>query len=265
MKQRSFLAVILLLACVEQSQAHETWLSPGAFSAPVAQAIQFELTSGMKFPALEFGPSADRVSDARVRIGAKKFPLEVRAHEDAALRFEHTFMEAGRVTAWVTLSPKRLELDAAKVEEYFQEINASAQIRADWEQIKKHGWKETYTKCAKTCLTAGTPPANDFSWRKRAGMLLEIVPLTDPAALTSGGSATFQLLQKGRPLRNMALGVILEGDSQRHFETTDGNGRATFRIGKAGRALLFAVHLRRRAGKPEWESTFTTLTVNVAP
>ncbi len=112
-------------------------------------------------------------------------------------------------------------------------------------------------KCAKTFLLVGEAPS-DESWKQPVAMPLEIVPVTDPTTLKRGEKATFQLLENGEPLPNLALGLISER-GVRSFQTTDAEGRATFAIDQAGRALFFAVHLQWQ--DTEWQSNFTTLTV----
>jgi hypothetical protein len=58
---------------------------------------------------------------------------------------------------------------------------------------------------------------------------------------------------------------MVEGGSDRVFSTTDEGGRATFKPGRSGRALLFAVRLRYKLDTASWESEFTTLTLPIAP
>jgi Domain of unknown function (DUF4198) len=78
------------------------------------------------------------------------------------------------------------------------------------------------------------------------GLPLEIVPLSNPTGWKIGDKAEFQLLENGQPLAGIALGLIGEANSKRIFLMTDNDGRAAFTLDKAGRALLFAVHLHPR-------------------
>jgi hypothetical protein len=57
---------------------------------------------------------------------------------------------------------------------------------------------------------------------------------------------------------------VLAGDSHSEFQTTDSEGIASFRIKSAGKYLLRGTNLRPST-KPdlEWESDFTTLTIQV--
>ncbi|MET0503172.1 MAG: DUF4198 domain-containing protein [Candidatus Binatia bacterium] len=99
--------------------------------------------------------------------------------------------------------------------------------------------------------------------KRRGGLPLEIVPLSNPTGWKIGDKAEFQLLENGQPLAGIALGLIGEANSKRIFLMTDNDGRAAFTLDKAGRALLFAVHLHPRDDRG-WQSNFTTLTIQVA-
>ena len=54
------------------------------------------------------------------------------------------------------------------------------------------------------------------------------------------------------------------GNTHGEFQTTDAEGRATFRLTKAGKYMLRATDLRPSTQTDlEWESDFTTLTIEV--
>jgi len=58
--------------------------------------------------------------------------------------------------------------------------------------------------------------------------------------------------------------MVLAGKKLGEFQTTDGEGRTSFRIKRAGRYLIRATELRPSTRPDlEWESDFTTLTVEI--
>lgn len=261
--KRIILFLLLLSLVPSRLAAHETWLEPATFASAPGAKVAFSLTSGMKFPELDYAIRPERIALARFRLGATTADLAKPTPGKSALRFEGSFPAEGLVTAWVTLAPKTLELSDEQVVEYFAEISAPPEVRARWANLKGHlKWKETYTKCGKTFLLVGKT-SSDESWKEPVGMPLEIVPLNDPTSLKVGEKAAFQLLKDGRPLSDIALGLIAEKSGRRDFQTTDSEGRATFPLDQTGRALLYAVHLQWR--DDQWQSNFTTLTVQVAP
>lgn len=260
--KRVFIFCLALCFPLGHSWAHETWLTPSEFSTTTGEKVEFRLTSGMRFPELDYAIRPERVATALFRLGGGEHAFATPCRGKSALRFAATFASAGLVTVWVSLAPKTLELSEEKVTEYFAEIDAPADVRKRWASVKgKIPWRETYTKCAKTFLAIGESRA-DQSWKNPVGLPLEIVPLSGPTSLKVGEKAGFRLLENGQPLPNIALGLIAEKDSRRDFQMTDSEGRATFTLGKTGRALFFAVHLRWR--DDHWQSNFTTLTIQVA-
>lgn len=238
--------------------AHETWLAPFSSGDPG----RFDLTSGMKFPKLEYAILPERIAEAHARADGKQLDVKVLGRDEHSLHFQIAPPPPGIITAWVRLLPKTLELSPAKVAEYFAEIDATPAVRDTWKAWKKFGpWKETYTKSAKTFLRVGET-GNDESWKAAVGLPLEIVPSADPTHFMVGDKAEFQLLENGQPLPAIALGVMTEGKNKRSFVITDDTGHATVVFDRAGRTLIFAVHLQPSANH-EWKSNFTTVALQV--
>jgi len=95
-------------------------------------------------------------------------------------------------------------------------------------------------------------------------MSLEILPLSDPTSLKAGDAFAVRPLNNGVPYPNFPVGLVLQGTSKGSFRTTDNEGRAVFVMFRTGKYLLRGTDLRR-SDKPdlEWESDFTTLTIQV--
>jgi uncharacterized GH25 family protein len=255
------LTIILLIALV--ASAHDTWLLARRASVPAGTVAWLDLTSGMTFPALDYAIKPERVSLARCRLNGKTLEL-ARSSASKSLAFRVRLPDAGIATFWVELSPKSLELSPKQVEEYFAEINAPAQLRQSWKDAGgKKRWRELYTKHAKTFMQVGEALA-DRSWADPVGMALEIVPEKNPTTLRAGDDFPVRVLRGGSPLPNFSLGIIREKNSSSEFQKTDAQGRVTFRLARRGKWLLRGTELRAST-KPEteWESDFTTLTIEV--
>ena len=70
-----------------------------------------------------------RIAAVHARVGSEKVALSKPTPEKSSLQFSQTFARPGSATVWVTLSPKTLELDDEKVDEYFREIDAPQDVR----------------------------------------------------------------------------------------------------------------------------------------
>ena len=186
--------------------AHDTWISPSAFTTAAGQEVRFDITSGMKFPTLDAGPKADRIAKAGFRLGSKPGDLKDFVGSKVALRVSHSFAENGVAIAWLQSLPKQLELTDEQVAEYLEEARAPADIRSAWEHQKgKAKWKEDYIKCAKTAVAVGDG-AGDESWNQQVGLTLEIVPMSNPTTIKAGQSAAFKMLRDGKTHRSHSCG-----------------------------------------------------------
>ena len=98
MKKRVLVSLCFLVAMTLDLFAHETWLMPDAFSAAVGKPVHFDLTSGLKFPVLEYAIHAERVAGAYCQLGEEQWELKPQDPRKAALRFDHSFSRRGDTT-----------------------------------------------------------------------------------------------------------------------------------------------------------------------
>jgi uncharacterized GH25 family protein len=95
------------------------------------------------------------------------------------------------------------------------------------------------------------------------GLDLEIVPESDPTLLQPGDALSVVVLSSGHPMPGFTLAAT--DGRERRFQRTDAAGRATVRLDRPGRWLLAGTYLRRASrSDADWESDFTTLTLQVA-
>lgn len=264
--------MLLMVAClaalviVSSAHAHDTWLLPDHFETAPKSKVMLDLTSGMAFPALETGPKRARVQAAKCRLAGETFDIIEITEGPQSLRFVTEVPAPGIATFWVKFPPKEIELKPEQVHEYLEEIGASAALLKEWSEMKPPRWRELYSKHQKTFVRVGTPTADDQSWKEPVGVALEIVPEQDPTALKAGGEFAVLVLKNGKPFPDFPLNAVAEGESKGETRKTDAEGRVSFSMKKAGPWLLRGTEVRK-SPKPEadWESDFTTLTVDVKP
>ena len=94
-------------------------------------------------------------------------------------------------------------------------------------------------------------------------MLLESFRKRSDGA-AAGDEFPVRVLRNGAPLADFSLGIVREGRTNRSFKKTDVEGRAVFKVTRAGKWLLRGTELRS-SNKPatDWESDFTTLSFQV--
>ncbi len=265
LRKGGLLLLGLLLLIPSALLAHDTWLLPRAASVRPSEQITLDMTSGMRFPALESAPGPDRIAQASIRCGGKTASISGRKVAKKALTLAAAPPGSGIAAIWVDTKPKDIELKAEQVKEYLEEIGASDTVGRDWEKSGSTSWREVYTKHSKTFVLVGDP-ANDLSWGEPVGETLEIVPEKDPTALHAGEEFSVRVLLDGKPLPAFAVAFVAADSQAGTVHRTDSEGRASSRLDRAGWWLVKGTHIQRSA-KPEtdWESRFATLTVKARP
>jgi uncharacterized GH25 family protein len=257
--RRTAAAALAVVVAAAPLAAHDTWLVPAAAAA--GRPLRFHLTSGGAFPAPEHGVEPGRLVTAQLRADGRVGPLRTVLRRDDVLILDAPAAQ-GLAVAWVALKPRVLTLEDDLVEEYLREIGEERRLESWTRRTPRKKWRETYRKHAKAFLAVGDA-AGDLSWREPVGLELEIVPETSPIGLAAGGTLAVRVLKAGSALADFPLRAVRAGDAGR-VQRTDAEGRATFRVDRAGPWLLAGTDLRASARRPgEWESDFTTLTFEV--
>lgn len=252
-------AVGLVLAC--PATGHDTWLLPQRAGVDPGQAVSFDLTSGMAFPANEVGVKPERLARASARLNGTVSDLTREVVGKKALRLKARFPKRGVAAVWVESKARSLELKPEQVREYLHEIGAWDTVGRKWESGGAGAFREAYTKHAKAYVRVGRADGDD-SWREPVGMALELVPESDPTELSAGEEFVVRLFKDGQPVADVGVGLLAANARSGSLSKTDSDGRVRLRPDRAGWWLIRATVLEP-ASKPDldWESRFTTLTI----
>ncbi len=264
---RNWVAWILAAALgATVARAHDTWLEPERFAATPGATLGFSLTSAAEFGPLESAVKPWRVRRALMRLGGETTFLGEGVTGEKALAFKTTLPRPGVAVVWLELKPRTLELTAEKVEEYFREIHASDELRAQWTALPEpKKWRETYVKHVKTFVRVGEPVATERAWAEPVGAALEIVPERDPTKLKLGDELPVRVLRSGVAVENFMVAFVASGGLREHVIVTGPDGRAKMKLDLAGEWMVHGTDLRRSTEPDlEWESDFVTMVVSVA-
>jgi uncharacterized GH25 family protein len=247
--------------------AHDTWLLPKAFRVVQERPTVLGLTSGMAFPRPAHAIAQDRIEQATMRLAGETIQLGKFQKNAKTLNVMVNPSNVGVAAVSTALKPRTLELSPKLVREYLAEIGASDSLKNVWKNPKSSmKWRETYAKHTKTFLGVGGEKffQADSSWSVPQGLQLEIVPERHPCLLLRGQDMPVVVLLNGKPLANFPLGLVQAGAKTGILQTTDANGRTTFKLPKAAQYLVRGtLLLPSSTPNIEWESHFTTLTFEV--
>ena len=256
-------AVPFLVLGASSVWGHDTWVLPTQFRIQPGQVLELGLTSAMDFPNPEAPVKPDRLVEAKLRLGGATLSLDSAA-KAKVLALSARVAGAGVAAAWVATRERALQLTPEQVAHYLEEIGAADTIGQQWKMSGRKAWRETYVKRAKSFVRVGD--GADDSWKQPVGLDLEIVPENDPTSLSVGETLRVRLLWQGEPLPGLAVGAVAEAPAKPALATTDADGRVAFVLSKAGPWLVRATRIAPSQARPgEWDSVFTTLTVEARP
>jgi uncharacterized GH25 family protein len=247
-------------------RAHDFWIEPSTFTPATGQRVAVRLRVGMDLrgdpvprdPALLkrfviVGPSGESPVPGLTNVD----PAGIAFPQGPGL---HVIVyDSGR-------SP--LELDAAKLEKYLSEegLEKISALRASRGQSGT-GSREVFSRCAKALILAGNGPSSGYD--RVLGQRLELVPETNPYALTGGaggGELRVRLLYEGKPLAGALVAALQKGRPEaRVTARSDKEGRVRLRLDRPGFWLVKAVHMipaPKNAGA-DWESFWASLTFEI--
>ena len=195
---KSLLAIGLIAALgAAPAAAHEFLVMPAKMQAEPGEAIAFDIHSTHVFFKAEEMENVESVRAALVAAEGKQ-SLEVSGKE-GALKLQGEVSTDGK-PAWLTAH--RLGQTWSKTPRGWFQSERSENPDAEF--------TNKYEKFTKVLVNAEA--GNGFAM-KPVGQALEIVPLTDPAALNSGEEIQVQVLHDGKPIA-ATVSATFEGFSE---------------------------------------------------
>ena len=264
------LAVALALSAAPGlADAHDTWFQTLPLTARGEQVLA--LGTGQQFPRQESGVAMSqvRVSDCRgPGLPAARLRWVADRPTALVLRTALPVPAGSALSCRVQLVPIDIELDAAAVDVYLDEIRASAAVRERWAAQKLRGqpWRETYVKVIRIEMQAEVPGAGASTPAAEAPAPGLDVRLETPGPLRAGDTLRAQLLRDGQPLAGLPVELRNDLSPLGLWRQTDAQGRIDVVLPLAGNWLLRGVDLRVAAQDDgRWNSHFISLGLQVLP
>jgi hypothetical protein len=254
MNNRVLLALLPILA-----MAHDTYLMPETFFPKAGQKILVSVHSSDGFPKSENPVDSSRIVKSELVVKGKATPV---TGYQIVERASHVEITAPGTAAWLTFQTqgRLLQLEAPKFLEYLKHEGLTNVIKdreAKGESNTKS--RERYAKFAKTYF------AGPNFTSEAAGMLIEFVPLQDPAK--KAAALPVQLLFRGKPAADVqVIRSTIGGPEGTHLVIgrTDSQGKINVPLAGVGKHRLHAIVMERvRETQVDWESHWASLTFEV--
>ncbi len=239
--------------------AHEYWFEADKFFvAPKEKtAVHLYVGEALKHDE-ERAFQLTKTNLFRLYSAENNLDLKTSANNEALPSYNFSADSAGnylfaleRNWSYISLAPKDFE-------DYLREDGMEYIIaeRVKLKESEKIG-SERYSRFLKTLLQVGDK--HDATFKKIAGMKLEIVPLENPYAKKVGDNLKMQVLFDGKPLADKTVFANNREttDVSTQKITTDKNGKISFKLDRKGVWLIRLVFMQRcktDCKEADWES-----------
>lgn len=237
--------------------AHEFWLEPDRFAAPVGTEVGFEIRIGQYFNGRAY-PYIDRETEAFIkRTDAGVTEIKATTGDKPAVTLE---LE-GRAT-WVAYTSNDFNIRFRETEKFTNYLkDEGLEWVLDWYEKSGKSLKdatESYYRHAKALSWSGPQEPDWLS--DPLGMRIELVPAS--GFLRCANPARFQAIYHGMPLEGHLVRRFRKGSEDVQQARTDAQGWVEFPPGE-GPFLLNVVHIEDatnpRAKGKDWMSDWASL------
>lgn len=260
MKRFVILLVVTLLAA--PALAHDYWLAPVNHVVPSDGEVGVSLLVGENLVSEENRQfETQRTPRIDLVHGARTSDLRPAAIEGAVPFLTIPVRGAGGHLLVVDRVPATIELPAERFEKYIKEegYKGILEQRAQRGESALAG-RERYRRNMKALFQNGD--ARDQTFGADTGQTIELIPEQHPTFTAPGGTVTFRLTFRDKPLANHLLVAHSKGTGavsvvRSTTYTTDAEGRVKIAIDRRGDWLVRGVHMIRcetECHEVEWDS-----------
>jgi len=262
-KKVTIIAMTCLFMCIGIF-AHEFWIQPSRTRVNVGERISVYTMVGEDFSGENWKGKGLRVVTYNHFNKDNTRDLLLAIEPGEAIVDLPDFIPSDEGTHMLVLATNNafMETQPKEFEAYLMEdglMEAFEYRNANNEKFKPG--RERYRRCAKLLLQAGQE--YDHTYKKKAGLELEIIPESNPYDHETEKGIQFKILYEGNPLPDAMVkwwrkeGNILEKD----FQFTDQRGEVTYSVQKPGLYMISVVHMIRLENDPDadWQSVWSTL------
>lgn len=264
---RKLSSFITLFALAAPVAAHDFWIQPLIFDAPVNTPVPFTIQVGHGTFRQRWGAAIERIvrfddigpngalTDRRTAL------LQPGGPTDGAV----TFNTPGIHMLVLQTTLAQSELPSIRFNDYIKvEGMIPAIATRDRLHLTDTPGRENYSRRAKALVQVGDSTAPQPQLTRPVGLTLEIVPQRNPYALAPTDPLPVQILYEGRPLAGALVKLNNLDFDARPIEThlSDARGMADFHPPRRGRWQLNVIWTKALTGNPkaDFDTVFSSLT-----
>lgn len=266
-KRVAVLSLVLLLFSAAVAGAHDMFLKPTRYFAPVNSEVRVRLLNGT-FTKSENSITRNRVADASVVTPTRRTQLDMSEWSDAGdtTTFHIHTRGAGTYVIGASTKPSVIALSADDFNLYLKDdgIPDVLEARQKAGELAKPA-KERYHKHVKSLVQVGDTRSEHYA--TVFGYPAEIVPMENPYALKSGQSLRVKTLVDGKPMGNQYVlyGGLTPNDASIEPKSvrSDAEGVAIIPLVAGTLYIKFINMSRVQRDTVDYESKWATLTFQV--
>jgi hypothetical protein len=239
------LTLTIVSLCVAfTASAHDFWIEPSTFTPREAQLVTLQLRVGHFDHGEVVLRNSAKIEQFVTISGSATTPIAGVDGRDPAGYIRWSGERPGIVA--YEGRPNTATLTPETFRRYVREERLSRPARMPKGEVRDH-----FSRSARLLFRDGSA-----TWRKPAGLTLEILPESDPWRETT---LRVRLLFEGAPLASAPVTAVDRADAHHEIHArTDAEGRASFVLNGPGPWLVKTVHAKR-IGDDEYRSWWGSL------
>lgn len=260
-RSRTFIAWLIILLGASLAQAHEFWMNPKKFQFNKGETMVVDFMVGENFEGELWNLKKQRLVKLDHITATKTINLLPAVKEGEGKNFSVTFQQEGTHLFVMQSNNAFIKLDGEKFNAYLKEdgLDEILDHRTKTNTLTDTA-REHYARCTKLLVQVGA--RTDDTYRKVAGLPLEIIPLTNPYALRIGDEMKLRVLFNGKPLAFTQVKIWNKGQSKTFVQNlhTEQDGTVTTRLSNAGSWMVSAVKMvPSNEAEADWQSYWSSL------
>jgi uncharacterized GH25 family protein len=260
------LVVLALAFSSTGAGAHDFWIEPDNFRPQAGEPVAMHLYVGQDFKGNSLPYLPDWI-ERYVFIGpdSKETPVSAIVGDDPAGKIP--VADPGLYVIGYRSTRFTVDLTLEKFEAYLMQEGLERILPLYRERSAgKTSVHETFSRCAKALISAGTParPVSD----RALGMRLELIAERNPYLPLERDELPVRLFYENKPLAGALIIASNKADATNKLKVrSDRNGRAVLTLTRPGVWLVTAVHIIVPPPdvKTDWESFWASLSFELPP